>query len=132
MDFSIKKIIESAGNILKMRIDNFNIKKAVPVYKENITVEIMITNTESNNLENVTEFWFKPSENIRISKVEISLPGFEDSILGDESSEYKNNQWYLLVGYEGIEIGQKWQFIFYGTVVGKTNQFSSIVKCEID
>lgn len=61
-------------------------------------------------------FTAKPSTNITISKVTVSLPaqGYEDILQGDGQTVFVGGETYDLDEYSGVASGQQWTFKFEG------------------
>jgi len=75
-------------------------------------LNIEITHKESTTHDNVTEFWFRPNKKINLIKVIVRIENDEDVIEGNKETEYSNNDWHLLVGYEDVRTGDNWTFTF--------------------
>lgn len=89
--------------------------------QNNNSVQIEVSHLESKEYQNAVEFYFKPSANIKVSKVDVSVMDFKDELDGDNQTIYQAEQWYLISAYEGVEEGQKWSFKFTG-VLAENNQ----------
>jgi hypothetical protein len=89
------------------------------------SVKIDISHLESTLYKNVVEFYFKSSALISISKIKLNVGTFNDELRGDLQTQFKREQWYMLGGYEGVEIGQQWIFTFYGKEVEANKGFKT-------
>ncbi|MBI9073240.1 MAG: hypothetical protein JEY94_16675 [Melioribacteraceae bacterium] len=92
--------------------------------QENSSVRFEVSHLESSQMEGVIEFYCKPSANVKISKVDVSVLQFTDVLDGDNQTVYQANQWYLLGGYEGVEAGQVWTFRFTGLLAENNSNFT--------
>lgn len=91
------------------------------------SVSIDVSHLESTQYANVIEFYFKPSTLITLSKVDVAVGSFTDALAGDSQTQYQKDQWYMMVGYEGVEVGQQWTFTFYGKEVDANRDFNTTV-----
>ena len=90
--------------------------------------KIDIVHQQSASIDNITEFWFRPTDDIKINRVEIRLGSFEDEIIADAQTIFEKNQWRQLVGYENVKPGQKWRFIISGLYIEKDIRFTKVCK----
>jgi hypothetical protein len=109
-----------------------NAKPGIENSDSDLKVSIMMSYLQSKRYENVIEFWFKPSTGIQITKVDVSIDKFTDTIMGDSQTIYSNDQWYLLVGYEGVENDQEWKFDFYVKIDNSQIVCKLEAKCVIN
>ncbi|MCW8848871.1 MAG: hypothetical protein OQJ81_02750 [Melioribacteraceae bacterium] len=70
------------------------------------------------------EFLFKPSVDVIITKVDVEMGGATDLVEGDATTVYQADTWYSIAGYNGVESGQKWTFVFTGKVSGSNQDYS--------
>ena len=92
------------------------------------TVRIDISHLESTEYANVIEFYFKPSQSFTLSKVNVAVLSFTDEIKGDSLTVYNKDNWHMLVGYQGVEVGQQWSFTFYGKELTNNKDFKITLK----
>ncbi len=74
---------------------------------------------------NTTEFLFNPNVDITISKVDVQVSGFNDTLNGDGTTVFKKDTWYILGGYTGVTSGQQWKFTFYGKEAANGNDYTA-------
>ena len=93
--------------------------------------KIDIVHQQSASIDNITEFWFRPTNDIKINRVEIRLGLFEDEIIADAQTIFEKKQWHQLVGYENVQNGQKWRFVIFGLYIEKNIRFTKVCKYTI-
>lgn len=98
---------------------------------DNSSVNIEIIHQESQEYYNVVEFWFKPHSNIRVEKVAVKVSNFEDTLDGNLDTVYEKDRWYLLSGYEGVELGQVWSFTFHGKIDPSDQGFQKTISYTV-
>lgn len=99
-----------------------------PQNTQTSSVKIDVSHLESTQYTDVIEFYFKPSTNITISKVDVAVLSFTDVLHGDSQTIYEKDLWSMLVGYQGVEVGQEWTFVFHGKDTGTTKDFQVTTK----
>ncbi|MCB0730204.1 MAG: hypothetical protein KDC88_04145 [Ignavibacteriae bacterium] len=93
----------------------------------NVTIEI---NSQPGN-DGSVQFLFKPSVDIKITKVNVEMGGATDELTGDNTTVYNGNNWHVLAGYTGVESGQDWSFTFTGTIVSNNQSYSVTSKYKV-
>ncbi|VAX26151.1 hypothetical protein MNBD_IGNAVI01-3146 [hydrothermal vent metagenome] len=93
--------------------DDKGLNSLMPTH-ENSSTTIDISHLESTQFNDVIEFYFKPSVNITISKVDVAMKNFTDILPGDSQTIYEKDQWSMMVGYQGVDVGQEWVFVISG------------------
>ena len=105
----------------------------------NVTVKYTVTATGGGGTGNVviqishragqdpntTEFIFNPNTDITISKVDVQVNGFTDTLNGDGTTVFKKDNWYVLGGYTGVSSGQQWKFTFYGKIAATGSDYTT-------
>ncbi len=99
---------------------------------QNSSVTINVSHLESETYQDVIEFYFKSSVDITINKVELSVMDFNDELQGDTQTVYQKDEWYMLVGYQGVEVGQEWMFTFYGKESTNNNDYKVTTKYVVN
>ena len=94
-------------------------------------INIDIVHQKSAEFKNMTEFWFKPNEDIIIFRVTVKTGLFKDEVAGYEKLVFEKDQWHQLAGYENVKNGQKWQFIISGLYIEKDIRFTKVCKYTI-
>ena len=98
----------------------------------NSSITISVSHLESTQYADVIEFYFRPSANITISKVDVAVQTFTDVLQGDSQTVYEKEQWSMLVGYQGVEVGQEWTFIFHGKDAATSKDFQVTTKYVVN
>ncbi len=98
----------------------------------NPSLTIDVSHLESNQYTDVIEFHFKPSVNITISNVDVAVLTFTDVLQGDSQTIYEKDQWNMLVGYQGVEVGQEWAFTFHGKDAATSKDFQLTAKYVVN
>lgn len=96
------------------------------------SVTINVSHLESTQYTDVIEFYFKSSANITISKVDVAVQTFTDVLQGDSQIIYEKDQWSMLVGYQGVEVGQEWTFTFHGKDAATNKDFQVTTKYVVN
>ena len=96
------------------------------------SVTINVSHLESTQYTDVIEFYFKPSTGITITKVDVAVQTFTDVLQGDSQTVYEKDQWSMLVGYQGVEVGQEWTFIFHGKDAAANKDFQVTTKYVVN
>jgi len=76
-----------------------------------------------------TEFLFKPSVNIKISRIvsKYTAQQFADTLnLGNVNYIYSKDTTYIINEYTGVQAGQQWNFDFTGSVPNQNNSNYSV------
>ncbi len=103
-----------------------------PQNTQTSSVKIEISHLESTQYADVIDFYFKPSVNITLSKVDIAVLDFNDVLQGDSQTVYEKDNWYMLVGYQGVEVGQTWSFTFHGKNMENNKDFQVTTKYTVN
>ena len=103
--------------------DGGGLNPLAPQNTQSASVTIDISHLESTQYADVIEFYFKPSVNITLTKVDVAVLNFTDVLQGDSQTIYEKDNWYMLVGYQGVEVGQTWSFTFHGKDVTNNKDF---------
>lgn len=96
------------------------------------TATISISHLESTQYADVIEFYFKPSISITITKVDAAVLTFTDVLQGDSQTVYEKDNWHMLVGYQGVEVGQEWTFTFHGKDATTNKDFQVTAKYVVN
>lgn len=111
--------------------DGGGLNPLAPV-NSNSSITINVAHLESTQYTDVIEFYFKPSVNITISKVDVAMQNFTEVLQGDSQTIYEKDQWSMLVGYQGVEVGQEWTFTFHGKDAATNKDFQVTAKYVVN
>lgn len=81
-----------------------------------------------------TEFYIKPSVDVKISKVIVALPSasFGDTIVNPNPNYIFSKDTFYYVGeYTGVTSGQQWQFTFSGFTASANQAFNKTVNYTV-
>ena len=75
-----------------------------------------------------TQFTWKPSVDVKITKLIIKVGGQQIDQIDDTSGQtYTANQsWVYPNEYTGVQTGQQWEFLWTGTVVSNNTAFTDL------
>lgn len=77
------------------------------------------------------DFLFKPSIDVKITKVDVEMGGATDVVTGDGTTVYSANNWYVLAGYNAVSSGQQWNFTFTGNIASNNQGYNVTVNYTI-
>lgn len=69
-------------------------------------------------------FGFKPSVDVKISRIVASVQGFADTVASDPNYVYSKDTTYSWYGYSGVQQGQAWTFTFTGSLVSNNQAYT--------
>ena len=72
------------------------------------------------------DFLFKPSVDVKITKVDVKMGDASDKVDGDGTTVCSGGKWYVLAGYNGVESGQQWSFTFVGKTASDDKDYNVI------
>ena len=78
-----------------------------------------------------TEFLFKPSVDVKLSKVDVEMGGATDLLNGDDATVLTANTWYVLASYNNVTSGQQWSFTFTGKIAANNQDYTVTAKYTV-
>ena len=125
--FNIVGQIASNGQNFNVTV-NYTVATGGPGGTSEVAIQI---SHRAGQDPNTTEFIFKPSVDITITKVDVQVNNFNDTLNGDGTTVFSKDSWYVLAGYSGVASGQQWKFTFYGKIAASGNDYTTSVDYTI-